>query len=545
MRRAVTVGLLALGVLAGIALALVAGFGVDSHNHRGRAMRHVSVGGRPVGGLGPAQLAAAVRAVAAGYESAPVKVDAPGRGFTTDTAALGLRVEEGPTAAAVMRAGRQGSLPGRVLRWVRSFLHPMRAPVEVSVRTSDVYAVVATDDPGPRTPAVEPSIKVEGRRLVAVAGKPGKGIDAADVIAALPHGADHGLPIRVAVGRGSVAPRFRMADAQRVAAEGESLLVAFVPVTSGTASARVPVATLRSWMRATPEADALKLTMDGAKAADDLGKLLPNAGTPPVETTFTLVDRLPQVVPGQPGTACCSPTAADVLLRALRRRPTGPVTLPLRRVDPKLTPNDAAQLGVHEVVSTFTTPHPCCAPRVSNIHRIADLVRGQVIKPGETFSVNEFVGPRTTAKGFVVDHVIEDGKFAEAVGGGVSQFGTTTFNAAFFAGLEIPEYQAHSIYISRYPYGREATLSYPHPDLKIKNVTPYGIMIWPTYTGTSLTVTFYSTHWVDAAQTGQTKGQRGPCTTVRTERTRRFLDGTVKVDHFGALYQPAEGVLCT
>ena len=36
------------------------------------------------------------------------------------------------------------------------------------------------------------------------------------------------------------------------------------------------------------------------------------------------------------------------------------------------------------------------------------------------------------------------------------------------------EYQAHSIYITRYPYGREATLSYPHPDLRIRNATPNG-----------------------------------------------------------------------
>jgi hypothetical protein len=69
-------------------------------------------------------------------------------------------------------------------------------------------------------------------------------------------------------------------------------------------------------------------------------------------------------------------------------------------------------------------------------------------------------------------------------------------------------------------------------------------LIWPTYTGTSLTVSFYSTHWVTAAQTGQTTAPRGECTSVRTQRTRTFLDGTTKVDYFTALYQPAEGVLC-
>ncbi len=196
-------------------------------------------------------------------------------------------------------------------------------------------------------------------------------------------------------------------------------------------------------------------------------------------------------------------------------------------------------------MGTFTTSHKPNEPRVTNIHRIADLVRGRVIGPGQTFSVNNVVGRRTVDKGFVVDKVIEDGKFEEEVGGGISQFATTAFNAAFFAGLEFEEYQSHSIYITRYPYGREATLSYPRPDLKIRNPSPHGVLVWPTYTGTSITVTLYSTKWVEASQTGQATEPKPPCTRVRTQRTRRFLaDGATKVDHVVALYRPGEGVNC-
>ena len=95
-------------------------------------------------------------------------------------------------------------------------------------------------------------------------------------------------------------------------------------------------------------------------------------------------------------------------------------------------------------------------------------------------------------------------KFSKDVGGGVSQFSTTLFNAAFFAGLDIPTYGMHGIYISRYPYGREATLDYPSLDLKVHNPTPYGVLIWPSYSSSSITVTLYSTRTVEGAQTGQT-----------------------------------------
>ncbi len=135
--------------------------------------------------------------------------------------------------------------------------------------------------------------------------------------------------------------------------------------------------------------------------------------------------------------------------------------------------------------------------------------------------------------------------FAESVGGGISQFATTLFNAAFFAGLDLKTYQAHTLYISRYPYGREATMGWPGPDLVLGNSSPYGMLIWPSYTGTAISVDLYSTKWVEATQSGQTKTPSGQCTKVKTDRTRRYLkDGHTVVDSVYANYRPKEGVNC-
>ena len=64
-----------------------------------------------------------------------------------------------------------------------------------------------------------------------------------------------------------------------------------------------------------------------------------------------------------------------------------------------------------------------------------------------------------------------------------------TPGAAFFAGLDFEAYQSHSIYFSRYPYGREATISWPAPDLEFTNTTSHPALIWTSYTDTSLTAT--------------------------------------------------------
>ena len=116
---------------------------------------------------------------------------------------------------------------------------------------------------------------------------------------------------------------------------------------------------------------------------------------------------------------------------------------------------------------------------MTNIHKIADTVDGAIVKPGATFSLNGYVGPRTVEKGYVLAPMIFDGEFRDDVGGGVSQFATTMYNAIFFGGYRFGTHKAHSYYISRYPAGREATVSWQHPDLSFTNNSSAGILSRP------------------------------------------------------------------
>jgi vancomycin resistance protein YoaR len=128
---------------------------------------------------------------------------------------------------------------------------------------------------------------------------------------------------------------------------------------------------------------------------------------------------------------------------------------------------------------------------VENIHRIADLLDGLLVKPGETVSVNAVVGPRTKKNGFVPAPTIEEGEMVETIGGGISQFATTLFNALFYGGYDIIERQPHSYWFTRYPMGHEATLSYPKPDLVFRNDTAAGMLFDTSYTEKSITVRIF------------------------------------------------------
>jgi hypothetical protein len=142
-----------------------------------------------------------------------------------------------------------------------------------------------------------------------------------------------------------------------------------------------------------------------------------------------------------------------------------------------------------ERVSSFTTYFDCCLPRVTNIRLIAREVDGYVVMPGETFSIDEVVGPRTSSGGYVPAPYLQNGQGkCCAVGGGVSQFGTTIHNAVFWGGYEVDFHRPHTGWISRYPLGIEATLVYRSIDYRFTNDTVTPVYIETSSTGTSVTV---------------------------------------------------------
>jgi hypothetical protein len=142
-----------------------------------------------------------------------------------------------------------------------------------------------------------------------------------------------------------------------------------------------------------------------------------------------------------------------------------------------------------ERVARFTTFFDCCQARVTNIRTIAAAVDGTVVMPGQTFSIDEVVGARTSAKGYVPAPYLLNGEgHCCAVGGGVSQFGTTIHNAVFWGGYQIDRHQPHSGWISRYPLGIEATLVYSSIDYRFTNNTPTPVTIRTSSTATSVTV---------------------------------------------------------
>ncbi|TQE33329.1 hypothetical protein Sipo8835_18545 [Streptomyces ipomoeae] len=190
-----------------------------------------------------------------------------------------------------------------------------------------------------------------------------------------------------------------------------------------------------------------------------------------------------------------------------------------RLIQPEVTRENAARLGLTEKMSSFTVNFEPAPYRTKNIGRAAKLINGSVVMPNETWSFNRTVGERTEANGFVEGIMILDDQFTKASGGGVSTVATTVFNAMFFAGLKPVEYGAHSFYIERYPEGREATVAWGSLDLRFTNDSGNAMYIQAESTDTSVTISFLGTRKYD-----EITSVKGPRTNIEQPEQKMGSD---------------------
>ena len=145
---------------------------------------------------------------------------------------------------------------------------------------------------------------------------------------------------------------------------------------------------------------------------------------------------------------------------------------------PKVTINQIGTEAFPDKLSTFTTRYDASdTNRTTNLVIACNKINEKVILPGETFSYNETLGPRTAATGYKNAKVYEAGQVVDGIGGGICQISSTLYNAVLTADLKIVERRNHQFVTSYVPAGRDATVVYGLIDFKFKNTRKYPIRI--------------------------------------------------------------------
>jgi vancomycin resistance protein YoaR len=493
------VGCSVIGVAALIALASVA----EHMWYSGSVLPGVSLDGAHVGGRKDADVRAAIEQLSAKLLRTPIRARAGAQTFVVDPSLIGFTIDVDATIRQARTAGRDENLLQMVGDTVLRRFRPEVVRLVVHYDDARFEGLLDGWENAVRNGLVEGTLRFQDTKVIAVAPRAGRGLLRAEAEERMQNLLSSGTRSDLVLPIGDVLPNVSQAEVDAAAARARAVLSGTYVVVAGASRVTLTAKEIAPTLGTRVVGHDLELTIAADKLRFVLASTFAAVQQPPVDASFDIssTNRV-TVVPSRDGFQLDTNAIGTAILKGTRT-----ITARIRREHPAHDTKWAQSLGITQQVSSFTTYYTAGQPRVHNIHLAADVLNNTVVEPGQTFSLNDKLGPRTPEKGYVQAPIILEDGFGEDYGGGISQLTTTLFNAVFFGGYVDVDHSPHHYYISRYPMGREATIVYPYVDLKFRNDTKHGVLIRATYGATSVTVTFY----------GDTDGRRA------TEANRTIL----------------------
>jgi vancomycin resistance protein YoaR len=480
------------GIIAGSVLGVfVALYAVDLLVSQGDVPRGVTVAGVDVGGLKRAAAEERLRDQIEPRLVRPLTVRAGEVTATIDPARAGLRLD---WASTLDQAGAQ---PVNPFTRLASFFTSREVGVVTHADKAQLVNTLENLRAQTDREPVEGSIRFEGATPIPVAPRQGQRLKVDDAAIAVLSDWASGRPVELPV---QATPVTVSAEAVQTALTqlAQPAVSAPVLIRGDGADATVSPAAIAAALRFEPAGGGtLAMKVDNAKIVEAAGPQPKATEKQGKDAQIVFSGGRPTVDESVDGRGVDWNPTLEPLPELLKR--TAPRELTAKYVDTpaKVTTEQANQLGIKEVIGEFSTGGFAPDSGV-NIRMVAQKVNGAIVKPGETFSLNGFTGPRGAAQGYVEAGVIENGAPSREIGGGISQFATTLYNASYFAGMKDAGHREHSYYISRYPAAREATV-FQNPDgssvidLKFTNDSTTGVAIQAIWTPSSITVKLWGT----------------------------------------------------
>lgn len=485
-----------ISVLAVVVVLLLAVF-ADLLIANGKIHPGVTVGEVAVGGLTVPEASGEIASFVADRATASVTVSAAEASWEVAASDIGFSVDATGLAESAFAVGR-GSLGEAIVDRVTALINGVDLPMAVSCDDERFNALIASMNQLVASPPIDAAILIDGVDVSRTDAQDGTGIS-------------------VETARDAVLPAF-LSENRRVELTLETLPAAIDRAATDDAYAAtlamlsgpltlfyedhewdVPTTTLAGWIgfrtAETSATPVLEAYIVAEKVAEDLTPMVEDIGQAAQDASFSVSNGHVTIVPAKNGLAADPADLAMRLTGVLASTADRRAELTMRSIEPELTTAEAEAMGIKERLGTFTTDFDSSnKPRVHNIHLLADTLDGTLVAPGEVFSFNDTTGERTAAKGYQAAGAIVSGEIVPQIGGGICQVGTTVFNAVFFSGLPVVERRNHSLYISHYPKGRDATINWGGPDFKFKNDTDHYVLVATSHTAGSITVSIYGTN---------------------------------------------------
>ena len=220
-------------------------------------------------------------------------------------------------------------------------------------------------------------------------------------------------------------------------------------------------------------------------AAPDLQAVYMDVYIPPVDDALDMESYT--VIPGSYGYHFDLETAQR-LVSAAEYGET--LSIPMEFIAPEIS---GEAVYFRDVLGRCETPHTKDENRNNNLRRACESMNGLILQPGEVFSYNDTLGPRTKENGYLRAGAYSGWTLVQSYGGGICQGSSTIYGAVLQADLEILERKNHGYAVSYVPYGLDATVNWGGPDFQFRNNTHFPIKIAAEVSDGFVTVTILGT----------------------------------------------------
>ncbi len=498
-RRLGTTGFWILIAVGAVVAVFVLAILVDSAVYYNKVHAGISVSGIDLGGQTKDEAVASVTSLVDEAGNSPITLTAANKTWTLMPGDAGTSMDvEGAVKAAIAVTRENSFFTDMGTRWKLYFTKqdlPLTGTVDSAKMGGFVAGIAKELDISP----VNAGLAIENGRIKVIEGLNGQVVDQASLAEQLSgllvtlHTTTVEVPIVVK------EPDVKAEDNQVAQQQAETMISGDVTVTDGDKSWSVTPDQIASYMGFRSEmkngVSTLVPFMDATKLQPLLDQIAPDVVKEPVDASFASDGTKAWVVAGKNGEQLDPEATAQAITAATLEPTDRTLKVVVKTKEPDLTTDEAKAMGIKDVLSSYSTTYSCPTPRQINVKLATKYSTDVILAPGQEFNFDKQIGPRTAARGWqLAPGIVGPNQLEDVLGGGICQVSTTMFNAAGNAGLKITERWNHSLYISHYPKGRDATVTAGGKNLRFVNDTDHYIWIRGASTGIKTTITIYGTN---------------------------------------------------
>ena len=466
---------------------------IDFTNSSGQIHSGVTLSGFDVGGISQKQAASIIKKRVEKNRHRKLKLSFEGRSEMISAAQVDLEIDYEKSAKRAYEYGRQGNLFVQIKDHLLTYINPAELTLAFDIDEEKLDGILITLGGSKHTPAKDATIVIRNEQPKLVKSAVGYGIDIETAELKIVRACLN--PAVVVLKAQKLTPKINEKEAKKAMPDAKILVSAPIKLVYEKKTWEMSKKKVISFFETVVEDDKLLPIVSKEKTIGFIKNATSSIETKPRSAKFEVSGVSVGIIASVNGIDVQNTKTYKKIITAGLKKTQRKATLAVKIEKPGRTTKQAKAMGIKEMISSFVTYFKPGKPRVKNIHKLAEVLDGRMIAPNATFTFNGSVGERTIDRGFIAAPQIVGGKLVDAVGGGICQVSTTMFNTVLLAGLPIGQRSPHSLFIKRYPEGRDAAVSYPKPDLTFTNDTKSWILIKAGYTGSSISVSFYGTDY--------------------------------------------------